>query len=94
MTNDDVNTVVDAFDMKLTNLVYAELDEAVVSFEVRDFGTPHRQLVVRSYLDGIESTLLIPWEDFITEFDTMRARMMSEDWDTSLMQLVGGPHGS
>ena len=28
-------------------------------------------------------------EKFTNEFDAMRARMMSEDWDESLSQLLG-----
>ena len=78
------NTTVDGISVPLTGYPGNHL-----TLEVRDFGSPERDLVVRYEIEGRAYTVIVPWEKFTAEFDAMRARMLGSDWDTALSALVG-----
>lgn len=83
-----LKTVIDSFNLELGGVVYTEV-HGTLFVEVRDFGAPERTLIIRTMIDGNPVTTEVSWERFTDEFDAMRARMMSEDWDDALSQLVG-----
>jgi hypothetical protein len=62
---------------------------AHLTIEVRDFGKINKTLVIRTWLDGQPITTMVSWDKFTDAFDTMRAGMMSGDWDDALALLVG-----
>lgn len=84
----DLKTVVDGFNIELGGVVYTDV-HGKLFVEVRDFGTPERTLIIRTMIDGHPVTTEVSFEKFTDEFDAMRARMMSGDWDEALSQLVG-----
>jgi hypothetical protein len=90
----DLNkTVVDTFEIPLDGPIYDGghvTENLKLSFEVRDFGTPERTLVVRWWQDGHPYTAMASWEAFTSGLDDMRVRMLGDDWDTALSVLVGG----
>lgn len=85
-----VTSVVDFIEVPLSGPIYDEADGAKITLEVRDFGTPQRTMVLRTWIDGKVVTTMVDWDEFIDAFDAMRGRMMSPDWDEALAQLVGG----
>ena len=87
---DVTTTVVEACDIPLDGPIYEDTENGKMSFEVRDFGTPNRNLVVRFWLDGQVYTAMASWEKFTDEFDGMRSRMLPSDWDSALSSLIGG----
>lgn len=90
MTDSKATTVVDFIEVPLSGPIYDTVDGAKLSLEVRDFGTPQRTMVLRTWLDGKVVTTMVDWDDFTDALDGMRARMMSPDWDEALAQLTGG----
>lgn len=78
------NTTIDGISVPLTSHPGNHL-----VLEVRDFGSPERNLVVRYVIEGHAYTVIVPWEKFTADFDAMRARMLGSDWDTALSALVG-----
>lgn len=85
-----VNTVIDSFEIPLDGRIYGvDVDRMKLSFEVRDFGSPLRTLVVRLWSDGKPYTAMASYELFVDELDSMRARMLQPDWDEALAQLTG-----
>ena len=85
----NTRTVVDFTEIPLSGPIYDGLD-AKLTLEVRDFGEPERTLVIRTVVDGKPITTLVRWDAFTDALDTMRANMMTENWDDSLAQLIGG----
>lgn len=88
MGDADLNTVIDSFNLELGGVVYADV-HGKLFVEVRDFGNPERTLIIRTMIDGHPVTTEVSFEKFTDQFDAMRARMMSSDWDEALSQLVG-----
>lgn len=82
-----MKTVIDSFQLDLSDPIYDASGKLFV--EVRDFGNPERTLVIRTMVDGVPVTTMVSWETFTDQFDAMRARMMSGNWDDALTQLVG-----
>lgn len=77
--------------MRLEGPIYEDV-HGKLCVEVRDFGSVDRTLVIRTMIDGHPVTTMVSWSKFTDEFDAMRSRMMSEDWDEALSQLTGGSH--
>lgn len=88
MEDSNVRTVVDAFSVPLGGVIYTDV-HGTLFVEVRDFGKPERTMIIRTMIDGHPVSTEVSWETFVDEFDAMRARMMSSDWDEALSQLVG-----
>jgi hypothetical protein len=65
-------------------------EDGTVTVEVRDFGHADRTLVITTEVAGKLIPTMVSWSKFTDEFDAMRSRMMSGDWDEALSQLVGG----
>lgn len=83
-----MKTVIDGFSVPLGGKVYADV-HGTLMVEVRDFGLPERTLIIRTMIDGYPVTTEVSWELFTEQFDSMRTRMMSSNWDDALSQLVG-----
>lgn len=81
----DINTVVEAFDLPLTHPFYNGL-AANLSFDIRDF-EEGRTLVVSFTLDDKVFDAFVPWAEFTESFDAMRARMFAGNWDDALAQM-------
>lgn len=81
-----IKTIIDVADVPLEGPIYDGL-HAHLHLEVRDFGTPERTLVLRSFIEGEVVTTMVSLAKFEDAFDGMRARMMAPDWDTAMIQL-------
>jgi hypothetical protein len=84
---DVADTSIDGFQLELDNSIYEDVSGKLI-FEVRDFGKPERTLVIRNLIDGNPIVMMVGWSKFTDALDEMRGRMMSEDWDESLVQLL------
>ena len=90
LSNDKNKTVIDFFEIPLTGPIYDET-YGKLFIEVRDFGEAYgRTMVIRTMIDGVPTTTMIRWDAFTDALDGMRSRMMSEDWDEALINLMGG----
>lgn len=85
---------IDGFELTLDNSIYEDVSGKFM-LEVRDFGKQDRTMVIRAMIDGNPVTVMVGWAEFTDALDGMRGRMMSEDWDESLVQLLstGGTNG-
>lgn len=81
------NSHIDGFVLDLDDSIYDDSGKLVV--EVRDFGKAERSLVIRTIFNGYPTNVVVSWEQFTSALDEMRARMMSEDWDEALVQMLG-----
>jgi hypothetical protein len=84
-----LKSIIDVVDIPLEGPIYEGINNAKLSLEIRDFGTPNRTLVVRYWAEGHPMTAMVSWEKFTDAFDAMRARMLSGDWDEALTQMLG-----
>lgn len=87
---DRLKSVVDYTEMPLAGPIYDGLYGRLM-LEVRQFdGRSDRTFVIRTMLDGKPHTTMVSWDVFTDALDSMRARMMSGDWDEALSRLTGG----
>lgn len=83
----NVQTVIDQADVPLEGPIYDDV-HAHLSMEVRDFSTPDRTLVLRSWVEGEVVSTMVSLAKFEEAFDGMRARMLMPDWDDALQQIT------
>lgn len=85
----NVQTVIEHADIPLEGPFYNPNDvHAHVSLEIRDFSTPDRTLVIRSWVEGEVVSTMVSLAKFEEAFDGMRARMLMPDWDDALQQIA------
>lgn len=89
MEEDKLKTVIDYCEVPLSGPIYDDVYGKLM-LEVRDFSEAERTLVIRTMIDGVPTTTMVRWDVFTDALDTMRARMMSGDWDEALIQMIGG----
>ena len=83
-----MKTVIEVMDVPLEGPIYDGV-HAHLSVEVRDFlEDDNRTMVVRFWIDGTPYTAMVGWDKFTEEFDAMRARMMTSNWDDALSILM------
>lgn len=83
------NSHLDGFVLDLDDSIYEEQAGKLV-VEVRDMlGDTNRTLVIRTLFAGRPITVMVDYNAFAEAFNDMQGKLMSTDWDESLMQLLG-----